>query len=94
MTEDYISNTYEFFWYDDVELSVQDRGDFDFDGDVDLADFGTFQSCFNGPNRPPKAATCGAADFDGDNDVDLADFGVFQACFNGPNRPPKAGCNG
>jgi len=94
MTEDYISNTYEFFWYDDVALSVQDRGDFDFDGDVDLADFGTFQSCFNGPNRPPKAASCGGADFDGDNDVDLADFGVFQGCFNGPNRPPKPGCNG
>ncbi len=28
-------------------------GDFDGDGDVDLADFGIFQACFNGPNRPP-----------------------------------------
>jgi hypothetical protein len=27
-------------------------GDFDGDGDVDLADFSIFQSCFNGPNRP------------------------------------------
>jgi len=26
--------------------------DLDFDGDVDLADFQTFQGCFNGPNRP------------------------------------------
>lgn len=27
--------------------------DFDGDGDVDLNDFATFQTCFNGPNRPP-----------------------------------------
>ncbi len=63
--------------------------DFDCDGDVDLADFGRFQSCFNGPNRAPRSADCGETDLDMDNDVDLADFNVFQACFNGPNRPPK-----
>lgn len=28
------------------------RSDFDADGDCDLADFGIFQVCFNGPNRP------------------------------------------
>jgi len=28
--------------------------DLDLDGDVDLDDFGLFQACFNGPNRPPK----------------------------------------
>ncbi|MBN1490345.1 MAG: carboxypeptidase regulatory-like domain-containing protein, partial [Phycisphaerae bacterium] len=28
-------------------------GDFNGDGDVDLADFSTFQACFNGPNRLP-----------------------------------------
>ncbi|MBN1488955.1 MAG: hypothetical protein JXA69_03470 [Phycisphaerae bacterium] len=27
--------------------------DLDINGDVDLADFGVFASCFNGPNRPP-----------------------------------------
>ncbi len=27
--------------------------DLDRDGDVDLDDFGEFQACFNGPNRPP-----------------------------------------
>ncbi len=62
--------------------------DFDADGDVDLADFGTFQRCFNGPNRPYGATGCEGADFDTDNDVDLSDFGAFQLCFNGPNRPP------
>jgi len=63
--------------------------DWDQDGDVDLSDFGYFQACFNGPNRPPdRTAGCGRLDFDGDADVDLGDFGEFQGCFNGPNRPP------
>ena len=30
-----------------------DGADLDADGDVDLTDFGVFQGCFNGPNRPP-----------------------------------------
>jgi len=60
--------------------------DFDHDGDVDLGDFGFFQGCFNGPNRPPRQAGCEQADADDDNDVDLTDYGVFQGCFNGPNR--------
>jgi len=62
--------------------------DLDGDGDVDLSDFGIFQSCFNGPNRSYAAGGCADADLDGDFDVDLSDFGMFQACFNGPNRPP------
>ncbi len=63
--------------------------DFDGDGDVDLADFGYFQSCFNGPNGTYGSSGCEDADFDRDNDVDLVDFGVFQRCFNGPNQPPS-----
>ncbi|MGB9623227.1 MAG: hypothetical protein ACPMAQ_00050 [Phycisphaerae bacterium] len=67
--------------------------DADGDNDVDLADFGTFQNCFNGPNRAWNPAgpyqKCACLDQDKDGDVDLADFGVFQACFNGPNRPPR-----
>jgi hypothetical protein len=67
--------------------------DADGDGDVDLVDFGIFQGCFNGPNRPWNAGVgqpgdCACLDNDGDLDVDLVDFGVFQGCFNGPNRPP------
>jgi len=67
------------------------------DGDVDLADFSVFQSCFNGPNRPwkgppPPTEVCACFDDDDDGDVDLSDFSAFQACFNGPNRPPKPGC--
>jgi hypothetical protein len=63
--------------------------DFEGDDDVDLADFGSFQACFNGPNRVPKAPDCTGADFDGDADVDLKDFHVFQRCFNGANRPAR-----
>jgi hypothetical protein len=67
--------------------------DFDSDGDIDLADFGVFQVCFNGPNRPVHGACSNSdADHDEDGDVDLVDFSAFQACFNGPNRPPGASC--
>jgi hypothetical protein len=72
--------------------------DTDGDGDVDLGDFGTFQTCFNGPNREysggsPVADKCRCMDADpDDSDVDLTDFGKFQACFNGPNRPPQPAC--
>ncbi len=68
-------------------------GDFDKDADVDLVDFGLFQGCFNGPNRPIAFENgCAPADADGDGDVDLADFGAFQMCFNGPNQAPATGC--
>jgi hypothetical protein len=69
---------------------VKAASDFDSDADVDLADFGRFQSCFNGPNRPlPPPPSCSVdADLDGDGDADLADFQMFQGCFNGPNRRP------
>jgi hypothetical protein len=61
-------------------------GDFDEDGDVDLADFGVFRMCFSGPNQPLPYPECGPVDLDGDADADLSDFAVFQSCFNGPNR--------
>lgn len=64
-------------------------GDFDADNDVDLADFGQFRACFNGPNKAiPNLVQCPDADLDGDGDVDLDDFATFRQCFNGPNRLP------
>lgn len=71
--------------------------DVDGDGDVDLADFSKFLSCFNGPNRPwpgppVDQQACVCLNTDGDNDVDLADFSVFLSCFNGPSRPPAIAC--
>lgn len=70
------------------------RPDFDFDGDVDLIDFGHFRACFNGSNSPPVQPDCDDADFDHDNDVDLLDFGVFRSCFNGSNVPPACPVGG
>ncbi len=80
-------------WLDGVGFDppLRPPGDFDGDGDADVADFGHFQDCFNGPNRTPKRTGCADADFDADLDVDVADFGAFQDCFNGPNRPSACG---
>ncbi len=64
-------------------------GDFDGDGDVDLADFGYLQRCYSGSDTPPEAG-CENANLDGDNDVDEADFEVFKNCLGGADQPP--GC--
>jgi len=74
-------------YHDYVQVVVYSLsiGDFDGDGDVDLADFVTFQLCFGGSGNPP-ATTCPPgvdADLDGDGDVDLADFLIFQQNFTG-----------
>lgn len=81
------------FWFAKIACSAP-TWDTDADGDVDLADFLTFQDCFNGPNRPWRAPAsnpqiCVCLDGNDDGDVDLGDFLEFQDCFNGPNRPPK-----
>ena len=59
-------------------------GDFDRDGDVDLADLMTLQSCVTGPGEPlADDPACHEADLDFDRDVDLADLVAFQAHFTG-----------
>lgn len=62
--------------------TVTKPGDLDEDGDVDLADFATWNSCLTGPGVVPDPG-CEAADLDGDNDVDAADFAAFQEAFTG-----------
>jgi hypothetical protein len=78
------------FWFTKIACNAPPQ-DSDADADVDLTDFGRFQTCFNGPNRAYGAGgsseACLCLDQDEDGDVDLGDFGRFQACFNGPNRP-------
>lgn len=54
-------------------------GDFDADGDVDLADFAAWNACMTGPDGGLPAGACAAFDFDADGDVDLADFAAFAA---------------
>jgi hypothetical protein len=59
-------------------------GDNDCDGDVDLVDYESFQSCVSGAGQP-NTPSCGLYDFDGDQDVDLIDFGTFTILFTGSN---------
>ena|GEM_PF-2701933 len=61
-------------------------GDLDDDGDVDLADYATFEGCLVGPDvlTPPGGCTQEdfyQADMDHDGDVDLGDFSEFQEAF-------------
>jgi len=58
-------------------------GDDDCDGNVDLNDFGSWESCISGPGGGPLAIGCESFDFDGDDDVDSLDFGAFQIVFDG-----------
>jgi len=77
--------------------------DFDRDGDVDLADFGSFVHCFVGPflsyDPPPSGCTQTpngsgliAADEDEDGDVDLIDFAAFQLCYHGEGVTVNTSC--
>ncbi|MBP7934893.1 MAG: laminin G domain-containing protein [Phycisphaerae bacterium] len=68
--------------------------DFDNDGDVDLADFDSFQSCFTGAAVPlgDPTGACSGADFDEDGDVDQTDFGIWQLCFSGDGIHATADC--
>ena len=56
--------------------------DIDFDGDVDLGDFGVFGAEFGRTDCAPTTNPCGA-DLDGAGDVDLGDFGLFGSLFGG-----------
>lgn len=58
-------------------IDAPDAGDFDRDGDVDLADLVHGPECMTGPGAGPRALSCKALDVDGDLDVDLADFAVL-----------------
>jgi len=63
--------------------------DGDGDGDVDQADFGLWQTCYDGGNGLITGCEC--YDRDGDSDVDGADFTEFANCFTGANVSFSAG---
>jgi len=58
------------------------KGDWDDDGDVDLADyFAGFYACLISP--PPSTTCLQRFDADNDGDIDLRDFAGFQVWFRG-----------
>lgn len=60
-------------------------GDYDGDGDVDLADFAYFQICFTGSQAVDMFVDeCVVFDGNRDRRVDLDDFGEFQLLYTGP----------
>ena len=66
-------------------------GDFERDGDVDLADFARFQNCFTGSDNVRTLRACFSADFDGnlaagELDVDADDFAQFRVHWSGPGE--------
>ena len=67
--------------------------DMDRDGDVDLDDFGSFQSCLTGPGAGPVESACAPLDYDADDDIDQSDYGYFQRCLSGANTPAITYCD-
>jgi hypothetical protein len=55
-------------------------GDWDADGDVDLADYAEFTACLTGPGGSVQAG-CSIFNFDLDNDIDMKDFAAFARTF-------------
>lgn len=83
-------DTWDMFPNGDGNTMIQESpsyepGDFDYDGDVDLADFGAFQLCFTDDNGEGLGSGCAVFDFDFDCDVDLDDFSTFLPALAGPS---------
>jgi hypothetical protein len=57
--------------------------DFDTDGDVDMEDFGRFQSCLTSPGDEQTDPVCAGALLDDDQDVDQHDADRFIQCLSG-----------
>jgi hypothetical protein len=73
---------------DDFKVSRFDctqpgSGDFEPDGDVDLADFAMFQHCF-GETDVSSNPTCKPGDMNADKAVDLDDYTAFADAIDGP----------
>lgn len=67
-------------------------GDHDQDGDVDMEDFGWFQTCLSGTDVPAPSLACRCGDFNHDGDVDAGDVTAFLTCLRGPEVPADPNC--
>jgi len=83
----------DFSYYEEIRIpdpltvhleGATGTGDYDSDGDVDLADFAHLQGCFTGEDGGAPETGCNVFRFDADQDVDLDDFAEFAAIFTGP----------
>lgn len=72
----------------DKLMAFAGTGDFEPDGDVDLADFAEFENCFTGPGGTLSPG-CEPGDFDGDNDIDCEDWSQFPRVWTGGGQPPE-----
>ncbi len=66
-----------------AEGADQLPGDFDSDGDVDLADVAAFQTCFRVIDLR-AISHCPAGDRNQDASVDLTDYSAMYSAINGP----------
>lgn len=66
--------------------------DFDGDGDIDMDDFGAFQTCLTGNSAPQLLPECQLARLDGDSDVDEGDTALFLGCLSGAGVALNPGC--
>ncbi len=65
--------------------------DSDCDGDVDLNDYGRFQTCYG---QPATTTGCGGFDADASGTIDGPDFGAFTICATRDGVPADPGCDG
>ncbi len=87
-----INNSSDPIYYDaighDVVLIAAEAiladGDYDRDGDADLFDYASFQTCFDGDGAMTLGPGCDVFDFDYDEDVDISDYVEFAAHLVGP----------
>ncbi|GJM24258.1 MAG: hypothetical protein DHS20C16_06730 [Phycisphaerae bacterium] len=69
---------------DDPMAQHDNTGDFDVDGDVDLADHAQLQRCFTNPSVLSVLPECELGDANEDGDVDIFDYEEIKVLHNGP----------
>lgn len=74
------------------EVYPADFPDYDFDGDIDQADFAVLQRCFTGSGATPPPTGCETSDLDNDGDVDIYDVAKFNLCATAPEIPADQSC--